>query len=71
MQALMLAAGMGKRLGRYTNNGTKCMVQVNGKSLIEYTIESLVKCGIKKFVVVIGYKGDVLKRSLKSLMRKI
>ena len=47
MQALMLAAGMGKRLGRYTNNGTKCMVQVNGKSLIEYTIESLVKCGIK------------------------
>lgn len=58
----MLAAGMGKRLGRYTNNGTKCMVQVNGKSLIEYTIESLVKCGIKKFVVVIGYKGDVLKR---------
>ena len=50
MQALMLAAGMGKRLGRYTQNGTKCMVQVNGKALIEYTIEALVKANIKKFV---------------------
>lgn len=28
MQALMLAAGMGKRLGKFTNNNTKCMVEV-------------------------------------------
>ena len=49
MQALMLAAGMGKRLGRYTKNATKCMVPVNGKTLIEYAIESLVKNGIKKW----------------------
>ena len=31
----MLAAGMGKRLGKYTQNATKCMVPVNGKTLIE------------------------------------
>ena len=43
MQALMLAAGMGKRLGRYTKNATKCMVPVNGKTLIEYAIEAHVK----------------------------
>lgn len=60
MQALMLAAGMGKRLGRYTKNATKCMVPVNGKTLIEYAIEALVKNGIKKFVVVVGYKSNVL-----------
>ncbi len=60
MQALMLAAGMGKRLGRYTKNGTKCMVQVNGKALVEYAIEALVKNNIKKFVIVVGYKSDVL-----------
>lgn len=60
MQALMLAAGMGKRLGRYTKNSTKCMVPVNGKTLIEYAIESLVKNGIKKFVIVVGYKSNVL-----------
>ena len=53
MQALMLAAGMGKRLGRYTQNGTKCMVQVNGKALIEYAIEALVKANIKKFLLVV------------------
>ncbi len=62
MQALMLAAGMGKRLGRYTQNGTKCMVKVNGKALIEYAIEALVNVGIKKFTLVIGYRGDILKQ---------
>lgn len=61
MQAIILAAGMGKRLGIYTKDGTKCMVKVNGKSLIEYTIESLIANNIKRLVIVIGYKGDVLK----------
>lgn len=60
MQAIMLAAGMGKRLGRYTKNGTKCMVSVNGKALIEYAVEALVQNGIKKFTIVVGYKSDVL-----------
>ena len=48
MQALILAAGMGKRLGRYTKDATKCMVQVNGKTLIEYAIESLIQNNIKR-----------------------
>lgn len=65
MQALMLAAGMGKRLGNYTKNATKCMVPVNGKTLIEYAIESLIYAGIKKFTMVVGYKKDVLKNFLK------
>ncbi len=66
MQAIMLAAGMGRRLGRYTQNGTKCMVLVNGKSLIEYAIEALVKAKIEKLTLVIGYKGDVLKNYISS-----
>lgn len=61
MQAIMLAAGMGKRLGRYTKNGTKCMVQVNGKALIEYAIESLVLAKISRLVLVVGYRADTLK----------
>ena len=60
MQALILAAGMGKRLGRYTKDATKCMVQVNGKTLIEYTIESLIQNNIKKLIIVVGYKSQVL-----------
>lgn len=65
MQAIMLAAGMGKRLGKYTENATKCMVPVNGKALIDYTIEALIEAGIKKFTLVVGYKRDVLKDYLK------
>lgn len=66
MQALMLAAGLGKRLGRYTKDGTKCMVEVNGKALIEYAIEALVKAGLKKFTLVVGYKADKLKSFIAS-----
>jgi len=52
---------MGKRLGRYTKEATKCMVPVNGKTLIEYTIESLAANSVSRLVIVVGYKGQVLK----------
>lgn len=65
MQALMLAAGMGKRLGVYTQNSTKCMVPVNNKTLIEYAIEALLAANIKTLILVIGYKGSVLQDFLK------
>ena len=65
MQALMLAAGMGKRLGKYTKNATKCMVPVNGKSLIEHAIEALIENNITKFTMVVGYKSEVLKEFLR------
>jgi len=61
MQAIILAAGMGKRLKSYTKNATKCMVKVNGKTLIEYTIEALAANRIERLVVVVGYKGALLK----------
>lgn len=71
MQALMLAAGMGKRLGKYTENATKCMVRVNGKTLIEYAIESLIAVGIKKLTLVVGYKREVLKEFLNGKYKEI
>ena len=71
MQALMLAAGMGKRLGKYTENATKCMVPVNGKTLIEYAIESLIEAKIKKLTLVVGYKKEVLKDFLKGKYSEI
>lgn len=66
MQAIILAAGMGKRLRNYTKDATKCMVSVNGKTLIEYTIEALVPNKIDRLIVVIGYKGDLLKEFISS-----
>ena len=38
MQAIILAAGMGKRLKDLTKNNTKCMVKVNGEALIDRTL---------------------------------
>lgn len=71
MQALMLAAGMGKRLGKYTENATKCMVPVNGKTLIEYAIESLIEAKIKRLTLVVGYKKEILKDFLKDRYSEI
>lgn len=60
MQALMLAAGMGRRLGKYTSEHTKCMVEVGGKTLIERTAEALKFAGITKFILVVGYEAEKL-----------
>lgn len=60
MQALMLAAGMGRRLGRYTRNVTKCMLEVGNKTLIERAINALKLAGINKFCLVVGYESEVL-----------
>lgn len=64
MRALMLAAGMGKRLGKYTSGNTKCMLKIGDKTLVERTCEALYNAGIKDFTIVVGYKGDNLKSFL-------
>lgn len=61
MQAIILAAGMGKRLGELTAENTKCMVEVNGIKLIDRLLRQLSKYNLSKIVIVVGYKGDVLK----------
>lgn len=60
MQAIILAAGMGKRLGEYTRNNTKCMVEVNGVRLIDRVISQLSKLGLKRLILVVGYEGQKL-----------
>ena len=60
MQALMLAAGMGKRLGAYTEGQTKCMVKVGGRTLLEHAADALRRAGIRRFVLVVGYEGEKL-----------
>ena len=62
MQALLLAAGMGRRLGKYTNGNTKCMVEVAGKKLIDRAIDAVKYAGINKMIIVLGYKGENLRQ---------
>ena len=64
MQAVILAAGMGKRLGELTKNNTKCMVKLNGISLINRLLEQLSKLSLNKIIIVIGYEGEKLKNYL-------
>lgn len=60
MQAIILAAGMGKRLGEYTKSNTKCMVPVNGVRLIDRLLGQLSKLNLHRVVIVIGYEGKKL-----------
>lgn len=58
MQAIILAAGLGKRLGNLTQNNTKCMVEIHGKTLIERSLDNLSMAGVTRVVLVIGYEGQ-------------
>jgi histidinol-phosphate/aromatic aminotransferase/cobyric acid decarboxylase-like protein/choline kinase len=60
MQAIILAAGMGSRLGKYTQNNTKCMLAINGRTLIERALDALDAAGIRKCTIVAGYQKDNL-----------
>ena len=57
---------MGKRLGEYTKNNTKCMVPVNGTPLIDRMMRQLSTLQLKRVVIVIGYQGQKLKEHLGS-----
>ena len=61
MQAIILAAGMGKRLGEYTSNNTKCMLEVNGIKLIDRALACLHDINVSRVVLVVGYKGQNVK----------
>ncbi len=58
MQAVILAAGMGRRLGKLTANNTKCMIRVNGVRLIERMLDQLTHEKLARIILVIGYQGE-------------
>lgn len=60
MQAIILAAGMGKRLKDLTADNTKCMVKVNGVTLIERVLHQLEQLNLNRVVLVVGYEGQKL-----------
>ena len=62
MQAIILAAGMGKRLGDLTKDNTKCMVRVNGTPLIDRMLDQLSRHNLRRVVIVVGDEGEKLRR---------
>jgi len=67
MQALILAAGMGKRLKDLTKDSAKCMVKVNGKTLIERMLLHLDELNLTEIIIVVGYKAEKLISFINSL----
>jgi choline kinase len=58
MKAIIIAAGMGKRLIPYTKKRPKCMLEICGKPLIKHQADILTSLGIKEIHVVKGYKQE-------------
>lgn len=62
MIAVILAAGMATRLRPLTDRCPKCLLEVGGKSLLQRSLDALMENGIRMFVVVTGYKGEMIER---------
>ena len=67
MQAIILAAGMGKRLKELTQDRTKCMVQVNGVALIDRMLHQIERRHLSRIVIVVGYEGEKLMEYIDTL----
>lgn len=65
MKAVILNSGIGSRLGKYTKNNPKCMVEIqDGITIIKRQITLLKKAGAVKFIITTGYMADKIKEHL-------
>jgi mannose-1-phosphate guanylyltransferase len=62
MRALLLAAGLGTRLKPLTNNIPKCLIEIDGKPLLEYWITMLYKGGVSPLLVNLHHHADKVKK---------
>ena len=60
MNAIILAAGQGKRLAPLTEHKPKCMVNLFGKTILEWQISVFKKCGITDISIVTGYRSELI-----------
>jgi len=61
MKAIILAAGMSKRLRPVTNKIPKCLLKLDERTtILGYQINSLIKCGIEDIIVVVGYMKNLV-----------
>jgi len=65
MEAVILAAGYGSRLGRVTDDIPKSLITVGGKTLLDRTLKILRKNNVRDIVIVTGYRRDKIKEHLK------
>ncbi|MGN1263425.1 MAG: sugar phosphate nucleotidyltransferase [Prevotella sp.] len=66
MKAVILAAGMASRLRPLTDDRPKCLLKVGKRCLLQRTMDALIAAGIRSFVVVTGYRGNMIREFLAS-----
>lgn len=65
MQAIILAAGLAKRLRPLTDTTPKCLLDIGGKNLLHRTMDNVISNGIKDFIFVTGYREEMIKDYIK------
>ena len=61
MQAAILAAGVGSRLGRFSGGKPKCLLNIGGRPLIKHQLEALADNGVGPVLVVLGHEADAVR----------
>ncbi|MBX3304183.1 MAG: phosphocholine cytidylyltransferase family protein [Nitrospira sp.] len=64
MKAIILAAGVGKRLWKVTQHRPKCLIEIGGRSLLHRYLESLASVGVRRVEIVVGYKQDMIRAAV-------
>lgn len=64
MKAIILAAGVGKRFKEMTDHRPKCLIEIQGKTLLERTLRALGAAQVDQAVIVIGYRGDMIQQTI-------
>ena len=65
MKAILLSAGQGRRLLPLTETIPKCLLELHGRSLIEWQMCELAKCGVDDVTVVVGFGAEHVEQLLK------
>ncbi len=64
MKAIILAAGIGKRFKAPTDQIPKCLIEIQGRTLLERTLSALGAAGVSRAVVVVGYRGEMIENTI-------
>jgi choline kinase len=64
MKAVILAAGVGKRLWQITQHRPKCLIEIGGRSLLHRYLETLAGLGIRRATIVVGYRQEMIRAAV-------
>ncbi len=65
IKAIILAAGSSKRLRPITDERPKCLIELNGETILDYQLRCLDVCGVKEILIISGYKKEKIINHIK------